>query len=101
MKTLKDIEVCFVPCDGECDWYTQSFIDGCREAAREWIKHLEKQRELHWEWINKGVGENPEFEYPEGFDGENRHGLGSIHAISDSYQEIIDWIKHFFNIEEV
>ena len=88
MKTLKDIE--------EEIYRTNIVLSGSllRKEVKECVKELKKQENLHWEWISRNVGEHPNFELPEGFDCVNNPGL------PDGYNEIIKWIKHFFNLEE-
>lgn len=42
MKTLKEIEVGFMPVEKYGDWYSSAFIDALRESAQEWIKEKEE-----------------------------------------------------------
>lgn len=69
-------------------------IDELRDTAREWIKHLEEQKELHGEFVGNGVGENPSFDEPKGF------CYAESHLLPYGYDEIINWIKCFFNLED-
>lgn len=96
LKTLQDfVDACVDPAApfGFCNPDTAGWL---RDAAREWIKYYERQRELHWEMINKGIGENSLCEVPSGFDVEN--SMCAIHP--DEYESHIKWIKHFFNLED-
>lgn len=92
-KTLKSIKLQYNPnhTSGEP---IVCCVGSLKDLAREWIKYLEKQKELHTEWVCHGIGENPDFELPKGFD------LEFAYALPYGYDEIIDWIKEFFNLDD-
>ena len=112
LKTLKDIKEIdneysgpLTPADGKDynpklgepkfhESYKVSYSE-LRKLAKQWIRYLKKQEELHWESINNSIGENPSFEVPKGFDGKSFIG-----KYSSGYQERIDMIKELFNLED-
>ena len=89
MRTLKDLiksntdELSF-------GGYTEDMLQA---FAKKQIKYLEKQMKLHGKWVAQGVGENPSFKLPKGFDFEN------CFALPYGYYDVIKWIKRTFNLE--
>ena len=96
MKTLKDIieehnNEFRLPGEND-DWSEiEMFL---KKEAREWIKELEKQKELHGEFMSCATGFNPVFKEPEGF------SFADCYPYPFGYDSIIRWIKEFFNLDE-
>jgi len=99
-KTLKDIwnetetfniKYTFV----EVHTLRRGDFEKIRNTAKEWIKELKKQKDLHAEFISNGIGEHPIFEYPEGF-----VGLENGYTYPFGYDDVIFWIEKFFNLKK-
>lgn len=92
MKTLKELQQCNIKqevflheCGNICGVLTAKDL---RQEAIKWIEYLKTERKLHFEGTKK-------FHVTTGYCAKNNDGW-SFHNCDN----IINWIKHFFNISD-